>query len=210
MVDIPAIDPTLHAAAIDAKGFMPDDEGLALYRAAAAAGPQPIIEVGTYCGKSTVYLAAGARVSSTVVFTIDHHRGSEEMQSGWQHHDASLTDESGRMDSLPQFRGLVDRLGLDDVVVGVVGQSAVVGAAWNAEASLVFIDGGHGPIPAHADYELWAPRVALGGTLAIHDVFPDPADGGRPPYEIYLRAIQSGVFVDLEAVGSLRLLRRVS
>lgn len=204
------MDPALLDAARSARGFMPDDEGLALYRAAAVAGPQPIVEIGTYCGKSSVYLAAGARLSSTVVFTIDHHRGSEEMQLGWEHHDESLADSSGRMDSLPEFRSLVDRLDLHDVVVGIVGHSAVVGQGWNAEASLVFIDGGHGPIPAHADYDLWAPRVAPNGVLAIHDVFPDPADGGRPPYEVYCRALESGSFVELEAVGSLRLLRRVS
>jgi hypothetical protein len=49
-----------------------------------------------------------------------------------------------------------------------------------------------------------------GGLLAIHDVFPDPADGGRPPYEIYRRALGSGTFEEVETVGSLRVLRRVS
>ncbi len=204
------MDPNLQAAAEQAKGFMPKDEGLALYRAAANAGPEPMVEIGTYCGKSAVYLAAGARLSQTVLFTIDHHRGSEEMQAGWDHHDSSLVDDLGRIDSLPEFRHLVDRLALHDVVVGVVGDAAVVGAGWNSQASLVFIDGGHGPIPAHADYDLWAPHVAPGGVLAIHDVFPNPEDGGRPPYEVYCRAIESGQFVDLQAVGSLRLLRRVS
>ena len=114
------------------------------------------------------------------------------------------------MDSLPVARRLIESTGLDDVVVAMVGRSEVIGPAWASGASLVFIDGGHGPIPAHADYDLWAPHVAPGGVLAIHDVFPDPADGGRPPYEIYLRALESGDFVDERAQGSLRLLRRVS
>ncbi|MCP3938687.1 MAG: class I SAM-dependent methyltransferase [Actinomycetia bacterium] len=209
-VSPPPMDSALLAAGRQAKGFMPEAEGLALYRAAARAGPEPIVEIGTYCGKSAVFLAAGARLSQTVLFTIDHHRGSEEMQTGWDNHDSSLVDGTGRINSLPEFRRLVDELSLHDVIVGVVGDAAVVGASWNSRASLVFIDGGHGPIPAHADYDLWAPHVATGGVLAIHDVFPDPADGGRPPYEIYCRALESEMFEDLETVGSLRLLRRVS
>jgi MMP 1-O-methyltransferase len=207
---VPDMEPALLASARGARGFMPDDEGLALYHAAAIAGPGPIIEVGTYCGKSSVYLGAGARLSGTVVYTIDHHRGSEEMQLGWEHHDAELVDATGRMDSLPLFRRLIDDTGLDDVVIGIVGRSEIVGRTWGAEASLIFIDGGHGPIPAHADYDLWAPRVALGAMLAIHDVFPDPADGGRPPFEIFERALATGEFVNEETVGSLRILRRVA
>ena len=210
MSDVPSMPDDLLQIARAARGFMPDDEGMALYEAACVAGPGPIVEVGTYCGKSSVYLGAGARVSGTVVFTIDHHRGSEEMQSGWEHHDTELVDADGRMDSLPVARRLIESTGLDDVVVAMVGRSEVIGPAWASGASLVFIDGGHGPIPAHADYDLWAPHVAPGGVLAIHDVFPDPADGGRPPYEIYLRALESGDFVDERAQGSLRLLRRVS
>lgn len=210
MSDVPTMPDDLLQVARAARGFMPDDEGMALYEAACVAGPGPIVEVGTYCGKSSVYLGAGARVSGTVVFTIDHHRGSEEMQLGWEHHDTELVDADGRMDSLPVARRLIESTGLDDVVVAMVGRSEVIGPAWASGASLVFIDGGHGPIPAHADYDLWAPHVAPGGVLAIHDVFPDPADGGRPPYEIYLRALESGDFVDERAQGSLRLLRRVS
>ena len=72
--------------------------------------------------------------------------------------------------------------------------------------ALLFIDGGHGEEPAHLDYEGWTPHIVSGGTLLIHDVFPDPADGGRPPYEIYLRALEDG-FVEIEAIGSVRALR---
>jgi predicted O-methyltransferase YrrM len=203
------MDPELRALAEAAKGFMPPDEGMALFGAACGAGPEPIVEIGTYCGKSSVYLGAGARVAGTVVFTLDHHRGSEEMQLGWDHHDTSLVDASGQMDSLPAFRSLMDETRLHDVVVGILGDAVTVGRNWATPASMVFIDGGHGPIPAHADYDLWAPIVAIGGLLAIHDVFPDPADGGRPPYEVYIRAIESREFADVSATGSLRILRRV-
>ena len=74
--------------------------------------------------------------------------------------------------------------------------------------AFLFIDGGHGVEPARADFHGWTPHVAPGGTLAIHDVFPDPADGGRPPYEeIYLPALESG-FELRSTTGSLRILRR--
>jgi len=195
-----------------ARGFMPDDEGLALHRWARERLPHgPVLEVGTYCGKSALYLGAAAREVGGVVFTVDHHRGSEENQAGWEHHEPDLVDPgTGRIDTLPFFRRTVAQAGLEDVVVAVVGESATVASYWRTPLSMLFIDGGHGAEPARADYEGWAPRVMTGGLLAIHDVFPDPADGGRPPYDVYLRALTSGAFADAEAVGSLRVLRRVS
>jgi predicted O-methyltransferase YrrM len=209
------VDAALRAAALAAKGFMPADEGDALHEAAviaAAAVPgAPLLEVGTYCGRSTVWLGAAARESGTVVFTVDHHRGSEENQPGWEWHDTSLVDpELGVMDTLATFRRTIHDAGLEDVVVAVVGPSPVVAAHWSTPLALCFIDGGHGVEPARADYGGWAPHVAPGGLLAIHDVFPDPADGGRPPYEdIYLPALASGRFTEISATGSLRVLRRV-
>ena len=195
---------------------MPPDEGDALYdaaRAAAAANPgRPFLEVGSYCGRSTVWLGAAARESGTVVFAVDHHYGSEENQPGWEWHDTSLVDpETGRLDTLPHFRRTIRRAGLDDVVIAVVGESPTVARAWATPLAFLFIDGGHGVEPARLDHELWTPHVMLGGTLAIHDVFPDPADGGRPPYEeIYLPARRSGRFTEVSATGSLRVLRRVA
>ena len=192
------------------RGFMPDDEGRALHEAvldlpAGVAGP--VVEIGSYCGRSTVWLGAAARAAGRTVFTVDHHRGSEEMQAGWEHHDTGLVGADGRMDSLPELRRTLAAADLEDVVVAVVGASATVAAHWSAPVALLFIDGGHGPGPAHADYDGWAPAIAAGGRLAIHDVFPDPADGGRPPYELYQRALADG-FVELSASGSLRVLRR--
>ena len=200
--------------ALSATGFMPVDEGDALHDAAVAAGRLlpglPFLEVGSYCGRSTVWLAAAARVCDTVLFALDHHRGSEENQAGWEHHDASLVDQRiGRMDTLPVFRRAVYDAGLEPSVIAVVGRSPVVAQHWRTPLGLLFIDGGHGEVPARADYEGWAPHVAVGGTLAIHDVFPDPAEGGRPPYEqIYLPALRSGHFTEIGAIGGLRLLRR--
>lgn len=203
------MNPELAALAQQVKGFMPHDEGLALYRAAAeVASLGPLVEIGSYCGKSAVYLgAAAAAAAGGVLFTIDHHRGSEEMQAGWEHHDPGLVDpSSGRMDSLPILRQTLIDAGLEDTVVAIVGDSVAVAAHWSS-AALVFVDGGHGEAPAHADYDAWSPKVMPGGLLAIHDVFPDPADGGRPPYEIWLRALHDG-FLEHSACGSLRVLRR--
>ena len=202
----------LLVAARAARGFMPDDEGTFLHQQALAAAPDgPLLEVGSYCGKSTIYLGAAARAAGSTVFAVDHHRGSEENQAGWEHHDPSLVDpDLGVMDTLPVFRRTVRYAGLEDVVVAVVGESATVGRHWRTPLALLFVDGGHGEEPAHSDYETWVPWVQAGGLLLIHDVFPDPADGGRPPYaEIYLPALRSGHFTEIGAVGSLRLLRRV-
>lgn len=215
MVSGPTLDPALRAHALATKGFMPADEGDALFDAACVAGVAmpglPMLEVGSYCGRSTVWLGAAARRSNTVLFAVDHHRGSEENQSGWEHHDVSLVDaRTGVMDTLPLFRAAVHDAGLEDHVIAVVGRSPAVARYWSTPLAFVFIDGGHGEEPARDDYLGWTPHVAMGGTLAIHDVFPDPADGGRPPYEqIFRPAIESGRFRLVSTTGSLRILRRV-
>jgi hypothetical protein len=156
-------------------------------------------------------LAAGTSSAAPVVFSVDHHHGSEENQAGWEHHDSALVDpETRRLDTLPHWRRAIEHAGVEGNVVALVGDSPTIAARWAATAGLVFIDGGHGAEPAWADYRGWAPKVAVGGWLAIHDVFPDPADGGRPPYELYLRALASGAFVEEAELGrgSLRVLRR--
>jgi predicted O-methyltransferase YrrM len=200
----------LAVAAQDARGFMPPDEGLALFETAAAyAARGPVAEIGTYCGKSTIYLAAAARQAGQVVVTVDHHHGSEENQPGWEYHDAELVDPAtGRLDTLPHFRATLAAAGLEEHVIAIVGRSAAVAALWRAPLGLLFIDGGHTDAAAVADYEGWAPRVAPGGALAIHDVFPDPADGGQAPYRIFQRALASGAFTQVRVAGSLRVLER--
>ena len=209
------MDPSIRAHALAATGFMPPDEGDALYAAAVRAGREqpglPFLEVGSYCGRSTVWLGAAARACGTALFAVDHHRGSEENQAGWEWHDATLVDQRiGRMDTLPRFRDTIHDAGLEDVVIAVVGQSPTVARHWGGPLAFCFIDGGHGEEPARLDYEGWTPHVVPGGYLAIHDVFPDPADGGRPPYEqIFLPAVQSGRFRLVTTAGSLRVLQRV-
>ncbi len=200
------------------RGFMPDDEGEALLAAALRAGrafaggegPPVLVEIGAWCGKSTLYLGAAAEATGSVLFSIDHHRGSEENQAGWTHHDADLVDpEDGRLDTLPHWRRAVAGAGLEQAVVGVVGDSPTVAACWRAPLAFCFIDGGHGAEPAWADYRGWAPLVAPGSWLAIHDVFENPTDGGRPPYELWCDAVASGRWAEDGECGSLRVLRRL-
>ncbi|MFC8042350.1 class I SAM-dependent methyltransferase [Nocardia sp. NPDC057353] len=202
----------LFAFAEKVPGFLPEDEGQALFAAAKqfAAGAV-MVEIGTYCGKSAILLGAAAREIDAVLYTIDHHQGSEEHQPGWEYHDSSLVDpETGRFDTLPTFRRAVVKAGLTDRVLAIVGDSPTVAATWRTPIAFLFIDGGHSTEAAHRDYEGWAPWVAEGGVLAIHDVFPDPADGGRPPYEIYCRALESGEFREVAHTGSLRILQRIA
>lgn len=195
---------------------MPGDEGDALHSAALAAAEvvpgAPWIEVGSYCGRSTIWLGDAARQVGAVLFAVDHHRGSDENQSGWEHHDADVVDRRvGKMDTLPYFRDAIHDAGLEEHVVAVVGRSPVVARHWSTPLAFLFIDGGHGVESAGDDYEGWTPHVAVGGSLAIHDVFPDPADGGRPPYEqIYLPALASGRFELASVTGSLRILSRIA
>jgi len=185
---------------------MPPDEGMALYEAGLRAAQQgPLLEIGSYCGKSAVYLGAAAAERNTVLFSIDHHRGSEEIQPGWEHHDPELVDDRGRMDSLPFFRRTIADAQLEEVVVALVGDSATIARHWATSLGLVFIDGAHSEDLAIADYEGWAPKIASGGLLLIHDVYEDPAQGGQGPFRVYERAQRDGL-ADVERTGSLRVL----
>ena len=197
------------AAARRAKGFMPEDEGLALHEAGLAGGRVgPLLEVGSYCGKSAVYLGAAARAADTVLITVDHHRGSEETQPGWAHHDPEVVDpRTGRTDTLPFLRRTLENADLEDVVIPVVADSPTLARYWGTPLGLLFIDGGHALDVATADYEAWARFVRPRGLLAIHDVFEDPADGGQAPFVVWQRAVTDG-FVPVSTTGSLRVLRR--
>jgi len=196
---------------------MPEAEGLALCETAeeyAAAGP--VLEVGSYCGKSAIYLAAGVRGARKFgirqqVVTVDHHRGSEEHQPGWEYHDPTMVDPvAGRVDTLPRLRATLAAAGIEDDVVAIVGKSADVARLWRTPLGMLFIDGGHTDTAAQADYASWSPWVTPGGALAIHDVFPDPADGGQAPYRIYQQALASGEFAEVAVYGSLRVLERTA
>ncbi|RNL79537.1 class I SAM-dependent methyltransferase [Nocardioides marmorisolisilvae] len=206
------MDPALLEHALSAKGFMPTDEGELLHATAVAhLGAGPALEIGTYCGKSAVYLGAAARVTGSTVYTLDHHRGSEENQAGWEHHDTTVVDpEFGLMDTLPTFRRTIARAGLEDEVIAVIGKSVTVARHWRTPLALLFIDGGHSEEPAQADYSGFARWIQPGGVLVIHDVFERPEDGGQAPFHVWQRAVASGAFTPAEVVGSMRTLVRTS
>ncbi|MEU8267144.1 class I SAM-dependent methyltransferase [Sphaerisporangium sp. NPDC049002] len=204
--------PDLRHAAERAKGFMPPNEGAALFDTACAYGALgPICEIGTYCGKSAIYLGAAARETGSVVFTVDHHRGSEEIQPGWAHHDPTLMDPRfGKMDSLPFFRAAIASAGLEDNVIAIVGRSETVARYWRTPLAMLFIDGGHSEDPVTKDYEGWAPHLMPGGALVFHDIYPDPSTGGQAPYRVFQRAVASGDYKEVSTEGSLRVLERVA
>jgi predicted O-methyltransferase YrrM len=211
------VDAELRRVAQAAAGFMPEAEGLALCETAESyAAVGPVLEIGSYCGKSAIYLAAGVRAARAhgirqQVVTVDHHRGSEEHQPGGEYHDPNLVDQAtGRIDTLPRLRATLAAAGVEDDVVAIAGRSADVARLWRTPLGMLFIDGGHTEAAARWDYQGWAPWVALSGALAIHDVYPDPADGGQAPFLIYQRALASGAFTEVCHEGSLRILERTA
>jgi MMP 1-O-methyltransferase len=193
------------------KGFLHPEEGARLFDLALEASRNgPCLEVGSYCGKSTLYLGTACRERGELLYAVDHHRGSEEHQPGEAYHDAELVDRiSGRVDSFAHFRATLARAGLEDTVVPVVASSAQAARHWLTPLSLVFIDGGHSREAALTDYRSWSGHVRAGGVLAIHDLFPDPTEGGQAPYEIYRLALASGLFAALETTRTLGVLRRL-
>lgn len=202
----------LAALVEDVKGFLPADEATALHAAAQHyfTADGVAVEIGTYCGKSSVYLGDAARAAGATLITVDHHRGSEEHQVGWEYHDASLVGPDGRFDTVGHLRRTLADADLERHVTPIIGRSAQVARWWNTTVDFVFIDGGHTDAAAQADFSGWAPWVRLGGGLFIHDVFPDPADGGQAPYRIYRAALDSGEFMERSATDSLRILERVN
>jgi len=194
------------------KGFIDHNEGICLYNYALNSSKKgPILEIGSYCGKSTIYIATAAKKYSGCVYSVDHHSGSEENQVGWEYHDIELFDEeTGRINSFPEFMRNLRKANLLDTVVPIVSDSSLVSRYWKIPLSMVFIDGGHTMEAAFNDFNNWKDKIIKGGILAIHDVFPNPDDGGRPPYEIYRKALSEENFKEVEAVKSLRVLEKLN
>lgn len=192
------------------KGFLDPAEGARLYDLVIAAPAGPCLEVGSYCGKSTLYLGSACIAQNRVLYAIDHHRGSEEHQLGEEYHDPMLYDaDVQKMDSFRAFRKTIDLAGLHDTVVPIVAASELAGRNWATPVAMVFIDGGHSLDAAMTDYSTWSPHVVSGGYLAIHDIFEDPAEGGQAPFQIYQRSIASGLFVECARTLTLGVLKRI-
>lgn len=196
---------------LDIKGFLDEEEGMRLYELAREAGRRgPVLEIGGYCGKSTLYLGLGCRESGAILFSIDHHRGSEEQQPGEEYFDADLFDEKeGKIDTFRLFRRTIEAASLEDTVVPIVAPSQVAARAWATPLSLLFIDGGHTYHAAFSDYSSWGSHVAPGGYLVIHDIFTDPSKGGQAPRFIYTQALASGLFHERPMIKTLGVLKRL-
>lgn len=192
------------------KGFLHEDEGRRLYDIALKASRLgPCLEVGSYCGKSAVYIGTACQKNSSILFSIDHHRGSEEQQPGQAYFDPGLFDVgSGRVDTLCEFRKTIEKAGIEDTVVAMVSRSDVAAQCWATPLGMVFIDGGHTMEAALSDYSCWSPHIIPGGYLLIHDIFTDPSEGGQAPHRVFERALSSGEFDHLSMTRSLGVLQR--
>jgi len=193
------------------KGFLDPEEGRCLYEIALEAGPLgPCLEIGSYCGKSTLYLAVACQKRNSILFSVDHHRGSEEQQPGEEYFDPDLFDpDTGGVDTFKAFRSTLERGRLEDTVVPIVSRSEVAARLWATPLSLVFIDGGHSLAAACTDYEAWSGHILPRGFLLIHDIFADPSQGGQAPRHIYNLALQCGLFKKVRMVKTLGVLQKV-
>ena len=190
------------------KGYLEESEGRALYKHALTVSRSgPCLEIGSYCGKSTVYLGTACRETGNILFCIDHHRGSEEQQPGEAYFDPAVFDcHTFCIDTFPHFRRTLDMAGLENTVVPMVCKSELAARTWNTPLGLVFIDGGHSYQAVKTDYDVWHKHILPGGYLMIHDIFQDPADGGQAPYDVYRHALSSGNFKEESMVDTLGVL----
>ncbi len=194
------------------KGFLDESEARELYVLALEASKfAPCLEIGSYCGKSAIFLGCACRENKTVLFSVDHHTGSEEQQPGQEYFDPDLLNkETGKIDTFRLFRKTIDIFDLVDAVIPVIGRSEIIGRAWNTPLGLLFIDGSHAYESVLHDYQIWSKHVLPGGYLVFHDIFPNPADGGQAPYLVYQQAVASGQYDILPLFKSLGILKRKS
>jgi len=196
--------------ASNVKGFLDEAEAKRLYILALEASKlAPCLEIGSYCGKSAIFLGTACKETQSVLFSLDHHTGSEEQQPGQEYFDPDLLDkETGKIDTLRLFRKTIDDFDLGNAVVPIIGRSEIIGRIWNTKLGLIFIDGSHAYESVLNDYQIWAKHVLPGGYLVFHDIFPDPTQGGQAPYLVYQKAIESSLY-DVEPLyKSLGVLRK--
>ena len=194
------------------KGFLNAEEGEALYSYTKEfTRDGNALEIGSYCGKSAVYMGSAVKENNQKLYSIDHHKGSEEQQPGEEYFDPDLINKEGNgIDTLPFFLKTIKDSSLEGYVIPVVSTSEEAHKDLKINFNMIFIDGGHSEEIAQTDYKLWSKKINPEGLLAIHDVFPNPNDGGRPPYNIYLKALESGAFEEIDVIKSLRLLKKIN
>jgi predicted O-methyltransferase YrrM len=176
------------------KGFMPSHEGLALTKWAEEFSHYgPALEIGTFGAKSTLYIAAGSSILNQLVYTIDHHSGSEEHQLGEEYFDPEIYDEKlGRVNTVPLMQSNLQQFDESKWIVPILANANSVAPSWSTELGLLFIDGSHTEISAMNDYDNWRSKLHSKGALVIHDIYEKPEDGGQAPYLIYQKALEEG------------------
>tara|TARA_B000000565_G_scaffold83459_1_gene60913 strand:+ start:4136 stop:4729 length:594 start_codon:yes stop_codon:yes gene_type:complete len=196
---------------IDVKGFLSDKEAKKLQELFLNVHHLgSVLEIGTYCGKSTLNFALIAKKIGGLIYTVDHHTGSEEHQLGEEYHDEDLYDKRlKKFNTLPEFLKNLRSSNLNNFIIPIISKSSDASETFSELISLLFIDGGHSLEAALSDYNSWKDKICSGGLLVIHDVFPNPKDGGRPPFEIYSKAQKSKQFEDLGIYETLGILKKI-
>ena len=196
---------------IDVKGFLSDKEAKKLQELFLNVHHLgSVLEIGTYCGKSTLNFALIAKKIGGLIYTVDHHTGSEEHQLGEEYHDEDLYDKRlKKFNTLPEFLKNLRSSSLENFIIPIISKSSDASETFSELISLLFIDGGHSLEAALSDYNSWKDKICSGGLLVIHDVFPNPKDGGRPPFEIYSKAQKSKQFEDLGIYETLGILKKI-
>jgi MMP 1-O-methyltransferase len=180
------------AALVD--GWLSDRQGRALFRAAArTTGRGAIVEIGSWKGRSTTWLASGARLAGHRVYAIDPHRHSREYPEA---------------DTLGEFLENLARNGLADVVEPLVMTSEAAAAHLAGPVELLFIDGDHSYEAVRRDAELWLPRLVLGGIVMFHDVATAAYSG--PRRIVRQMVCRSARFHRITRVGSMLVAQRTA
>ena len=191
------------------KGFLDHKEGEALYIYCKKFCVQGIaVEIGSYCGKSACYLGQACKENNSYLYSIDHHRGSEEQQLGQEYFDEEIYDhKQERVDTLPFFLKNIATHNLEEFIKPLVMDSESASKIVENNINMIFIDGSHTFNSARNDYEWWKNKIREGGILAIHDIYDSESEGGQAPKEIYLRSLSEG-FKLVERVKSLVILEK--
>lgn len=170
------------ALVAEVDGWFGPLEGRLLYRLAAAADPAGcIVEIGSWHGRSTIWLAAGARSGRGArVVAIDPHSGTSLREEG---------EDTERV-----LRANLERAGVSSQVDIVASTSAEAAAGWARPVSLLWVDGDHAFEAVKLDVELWEPHLIPGAAIALHDTFVLPG-----PERVVRRLITgSGRYADIE------------
>ena len=193
-IDTPETENQTATIAERVDGWLSERQGRELFRAAlACAGRGAIVEIGSWKGRSTVWLAAAARRAGTIVYAVDRHEASRE-------------DPTAR--TYDDFRRNLTAAGLLDHVRPLVMSSREAERILEGPVGVLFIDGDHSDAGAQEDFTLWLPRLAPGAALLCHDVSTASYSG---PRRMFQRLVcRSAEFDAVRRVGSMMVARRTA